>query len=194
MKHRAESEHDTKSGHALIALEGSLWVPDDGHREFLDMFARSQRTIIQICLHFTDRRTDSIRDLYQDIAAALWESWPRFRGASAPDTWVHRIALNVAVSQVRCHVRQPEFVPLEDWMYDTLAEEIDKAPPDYFRIIAALDPEERALILLRIKGLSISDIAQVSSSTPSAVKQHLYRIRQKIDLLKQQQNNEEQEN
>ena len=53
-----------------------------------------------------------------------------FRGESSTDTWVHRVALNVAVTEVRRRARQPNFVPLEEWMYETIAEEIDKAPPD----------------------------------------------------------------
>ena len=76
-------------------------------------------------------------------------------------------------------------------MYDTIAEEIDKAPPDYFRIIDDLEPDERALIYLRLNRLSISDIAEIFSSTEAAVKQRLYRLRQKIDKLNQQEYDEE---
>lgn len=191
MKHRGGSSEKSRAGHSLFALFSPHSVRDDEEGAFLDMLGRSQRSIFQICLHFTDRRPDSIRDLYQEIVCTLWEAWPKFKGRSATDTWVHRIALNVAVDEIRSHARQPRFVPLEDWMYDTIAEEIDKAPPDYFRIIDDLEPDERALIYLRLNRLSISDIAEIFSSTEAAVKQRLYRLRQKIDKLKQQEYDEE---
>lgn len=192
MKHRAGQHHAPKARHTLFALLRSDALCDDDNREFLDMLNRSQRTIFQICLHYTDRSPDAIRDLYQEIACNLWEAWPRFRGDSNTDTWVRRVALNVAVTEIRRHARQPRFVPLEDWMYDTISEEIDKAPPDYFRLISALEPDERALLYLRLEHLSIRDIAETLSTTEAAVKQRLYRLRQHIDKLKQQYNyNEE---
>ena len=181
MKHRVGPRHSSRTGHTLFGLFRPDCVRDDDNREFLEMLSRSQRTIFQVCLHFTDRRADSIRDLYQEIAATLWEAWPRFRGESSTDTWVHRVALNVAVTEVRRRARQPNFVPLEEWMYDTIAEEIDKAPPDYFHLISALDPDERALLFLRLEGLPLSDIATILSTTQPAIKQRLYRLRKKID-------------
>ena len=159
---------------------------DDDNREFLDMFNRSQRTIFQICLHFTDRSPDAIRDLYQEIACNLWEAWPCFRGDSNTDTWVRRIALNVAVTEVRNHVKQLRFVPLEDWMYDTIADQETFAPPDYYRLLSLLEPDERALLYLRLDHLSIRNIADTLHRTEAAVKQDLYRLRKKIDTLKQQ--------
>ncbi len=191
MNHRGGSSGNSKAGHSLYALLGRRSARDGDEGAFLEMLGRSQRSIFQICLYFTDRQPDSIRDLYQEIVCTLWEAWPRFRGESSSDTWVHRIALNVAVSEIRSHARQPRFVPLEDWMYDTVAEEVDKAPPDYFRIMGGLDPDERALIYLRLNRHSVRDIAETFSITEAAVKQRLYRIRKKIDSLKQQEYDEE---
>ncbi len=189
---RAGQHHAPKARHTLFALFRPDALRDDDNTEFLDMLNRSQRTIFQICLHYTDRSPDAIRDLYQEIACNLWESWPNFRGDSSTDTWVRRVSLNVAVTEIRRHAKQPRFVPLEDWMYDTISEEIDKAPPDYFRLISALEPDERALLYLRLEHLSIRDIAETLSTTEAAVKQRLYRLRQHIDKLKQQYNyNEE---
>lgn len=187
MKHRAGPKHASKAGHTLVDLFRLDSVRDNDTAEFLEMLSRSQRTIFQICLHFTDRHPEHIRDLYQEIVCNLWESWPAFRGDSSTDTWVRRVALNVAVTEIRRHARLPRFVPLEDWMYDTISEEVDKAPPDYFRLISALEPDERALLYLRLEKLPIRDIAETLSTTEAAVKQRLYRIRQHIDTLKQQQ-------
>ena len=175
----------------MFALLGRRSVREGEEAAFLEMLGRSQRSIFQICLHFTDRRPDSIRDLYQEIVCTLWEAWPRFRGESNTDTWVHRIALNVAVSEIRSHARQPRFVPLEDWMYDTIADEVDKVPPDYYRIMDDLEPDERALIYLRLSRMSVRDIAETFSITEAAAKQRLYRLRQKIDKLKQREYDEE---
>ena len=166
---------------------------EEEHSEFLEMFTNSQRTIFQICFHFTDRQPDSIRDLYQEIAAALWESWPSFRHKCSTNTWVRRIALNTAVTEIRHQKRKPSFVPFEDWMYDSIADEASAAPPDYYRLISALDPDDRAFLYLRLDGLSNSEIAETLSTTEAAVKQKFYRLRHIIDTLKSQLNDEQDE-
>lgn len=184
MKHRAGQHHAPKARHPLLTLLRFDTLRDDDNREFLDMLYRSRHTIFQICLHFTDQSPDAIRDLYQEIACNLWEAWPRFRGDSSTHTWVRRIALNVAVTEVRRHAKQPSFVPLEDWMYDTIADPETAVPPDYYRLLSALEPDERALIYFRLEHLSIREIAQTLSTTEAAVKQRLYRLRQKLNDLK----------
>ena len=191
--HRHDNAVPQGLEHPSFALFSPDSVRDDDNREFLEMFTNSQRTIFQICLHFTDRQPDSIRDLYQEISAALWESWPKFRGGSKTNTWVRRIALNTAVTEIRQHDRQPQFVPFEDWMYDSIADEASAAPPDYYRLISALDPDDRAFLYLRLDGLSNSEIAETLFTTEAAVKQKFYRLRQKIDTLKCQLNDEQDE-
>ena len=149
----------------------------------LNLFLRTAHRVLVPLLRTTCR---NIRDLYQEIVCNLWESWPDFRGDSNTDTWVRRIALNVAVTEVRNHVKQPRFVPLEDWMYDTIADQETFAPPDYYHLLSLLEPDDRALLYLRLDHLSIRDIAETLSTTEAAVKQRLYRLRKKIDTLKQQ--------
>lgn len=187
MKKRSRTRHAVPTRHPSNALPGSGVRHDDSQHDFLDMLSHSQRTIFQICLHFTDRQPDHVRDLYQDIVCTLWESWPSFCQKSNPDTWVRRVALNVAVSELRRHARQPQLVPLEEWVYDTLTEEIDSTTPDYYRLIDALDPEERALLYLRLDKMPLRDIAAALHTTEPAIKQRLYRLRKKINDLKQQE-------
>ena len=87
------------------------------------MLRRSDSTIFKICLMFTDRDPENVKDMYQDIVCSLWESWPRFRGQCKENTWVYSIAFNTAVSQVRHRAIMPMFLPLDDDTYNNLAEE-----------------------------------------------------------------------
>lgn len=204
MKRRNGSNFFSEAGKTLSSLLRTVIVRNGNHhkhpslpgkdaqleREFLEMLSSSQATIFMVCLHFTDRQPDSIRDLYQEIVITLWEAWPDFRGQSASNTWVRRIALNVAASAARVEMRKPRLVPLEDWMLDSIAEETVNSPPDYYKIIDSLEPDERALIYLRLDQLSLSDIAEVLGTTEGAVKTRFLRLRKKIDDLKTKYENE----
>lgn len=149
----------------------------------MELLQRNRESISRVCLFFADGATDCFRDLYQDIAYALWMSWPRLRNDDAADSWVRRIAVNVAVSSYRESKQRPIFVKYEDWMYDTLAEEISNAPPDYYEILMRLDTKSRELLYYRLDGLSIEEIAKTLGITEDAVKQRLYRVRQKIESI-----------
>ncbi|MBQ6157245.1 MAG: sigma-70 family RNA polymerase sigma factor [Bacteroidales bacterium] len=75
---------------------------DQRESEFMEMLARCERTLFKVCLFYTDRQPDNVRDMYQDIVCNLWQAWPSFRHESKANTWVYRVALNTAVAR-----RQP---------------------------------------------------------------------------------------
>ena len=97
------------------------------HIAFMEMLRRSDSTIFKICLMFTDRDPENVKDMYQDIVCSLWESWPRFRGQCKENTWVYSIAFNTAVSQVRHRSRSPMFLPLDDYLDRVPAREMGQA-------------------------------------------------------------------
>ena len=71
------------------------------YNEFEEMLCRSQRILYHVCLAYTDKQPESIDDLYQEIVSNLWHGWPKFRGKSDTATWVYRVALNTAKSELR---------------------------------------------------------------------------------------------
>ncbi len=85
---------------------------------------------------------------------------------------------------MRHRARRPRLLPLEEWMYNSIAAETSGQSPDYYRLVDALDPEDRALLYLRLERVSIRDIATAIGTTEAAVKQKLYRLRLKLDALK----------
>ena len=55
---------------------------DQRESEFMEMLARCERTLFKVCLFYTDRQPDNVRDMYQDIMCNLWQAWPSFRHES----------------------------------------------------------------------------------------------------------------
>lgn len=156
------------------------------HTEFLKMLRHCEGTLIKVCLYFTDRSRDDFRDLYQEIACTLWEAWPTFRGESDLNTWVTRIALNVAGQEIRKRKRLPQFVELDESFYDTLADEAtDLRYHRLYDLIDRLDDDdERKLLFLYLDRKRLREIAEITGTTKTAVKQKLYRIKQKLNALK----------
>lgn len=154
---------------------------DDKYAEFNKLLQESQMILVKVCMQFTDRQPDSIKDLYQEIAINLWESMPSFRGDSSQTTWVYRIAINTAYMELRKRTRQNLFVDLDQQMLESLAEEAqDERTQILYDIIDRLPKNERTIFYLYLDDLSISQIADILGRTEAAVRQKIYRIKNKI--------------
>jgi len=154
---------------------------DDKYAEFNKLLQESQMILVKVCMQFTDRQPDSIKDLYQEIAINLWESMPSFRGDSSQTTWVYRIAINTAYMELRKRARQNLFVDLDQQMLESLAEEAqDERTQILYDIIDRLPKNERTIFYLYLDDLSISQIADILGRTEAAVRQKIYRIKNKI--------------
>lgn len=157
---------------------------ENGQQAFVEMLRRCDSTIFRVCLMFTDRKPENIRDMYQDIVCELWESWPRFRGMSSPNTWVYRIALNTAVSQLRHRTLSPMFSSLDDAMYSTLAEEAhDGMVERLYELIDQLSDGEKALLTLYLDRKTAKEIGFTLGISEAAVNHRIGRIKQKLITL-----------
>lgn len=164
------------------------------YNEFKEMLCRSQRILYRVCLAYTDKRPESIDDLYQEIVCNLWHGWPKFQAASDTTTWVYRVALNTAKSELRKLQRRGDrdTVPISARLCDTLADEAaDPRIERLYSLIDLLPADEKELIFLYLDGLTHAQIAAVTGTSEGAAKQHIYRIRQKLILLNSQENERE---
>jgi RNA polymerase sigma factor (sigma-70 family) len=135
----------------------------------------------------------SVREeLVQDIALAIWQALPHFRGECSERTFVFRIANNRGLSHV--WKRRPAHHPLND-----LADSdhpIDPRPHPEERAvqihqrarlasaIQALPVAHRQVIVLMLEGLSHAEMAEVLGTTENNVAVRLTRARNALkDVL-----------
>ncbi len=123
-------------------------------------------------------------DLQQEIAAQLWRAFPGYDPARPFSTWIYRIALNVAISQLRLRGRDRDAVALE-----AAPELVDTATPTpehernvqaLYRFIAALAPLDRALMLLYLEDRGRREMADVLGLSETNVTTRISRLKQRI--------------
>ncbi len=154
---------------------------------FLQMLDQCKGVVMRVCLCYGGTDRDSMRDTYQDIVCALWESWPRFEGRSDVTTWAWRVALNTVAMEHRRRSRMPQFVELDERLCDTLADEAaDMRRERLYKLIERLAPADRLLVLLYIDRQPARRIAQTLGIGEAAVKQRLHRVKEKLIKLKEQ--------
>lgn len=125
-------------------------------------------------------------DLEQEITLQLWKSYPRYSPQRPFSTWMYRIALNVAISFLRKNTRPLRQTVSLDEIGHELADESARTPEADDRInilqrlIAMLDPLNRALLLLYLDDHSYTEIAAILGVTETNVATKLSRLKERL--------------
>lgn len=124
-------------------------------------------------------------DLVQEIALALWQALPRFRGECSERTLVFRIAHNRALTHVWRRARSPGVLDGECDVPDSRAspESLASAGQLRERLMAAvrrLAVGRRQVIVMVLEGMSYAEIAEVLGISEGNVAVRAARARQEL--------------
>jgi RNA polymerase sigma-70 factor (ECF subfamily) len=132
---------------------------------------------------------DERQDLFQEMVLQLWRAFPRFqpRADVKVSTWLYRVALNVAISDLRQRTRRPA----PERLHPALLEVAPAAPTGYepddvallYRAIAQLTDVEKAYVLLYLDERPYEEIADILAITINHARVKLHRIQDKLRRL-----------
>ena len=156
-------------------------------RSFLALMEQYEQALRRLAGAYVAQAADR-EDLFQEIAVAIWQAIPRFRGEASERTWLYRIAHNVAISsaaRLRRKMQREESIPesfdrpsqASDEEQDLLSEEKRRLLIDSVRDLPAVD---RQIVLLHLEGLSHAEIEEVTGMSETAIATRLTRIREKL--------------
>ena len=155
-------------------------------KEFLQIITENQGIIHKVCSIYCDSEEDR-QDLFQEILAQLWKSFPSFRNESKFTTWMYRVALNTAITSFKKEKRQPDKsgIPYEN--LQLAAEVYDTSTEDQIRMlnkaIAQLTGIEKSIVLLFLEDKKYEEIAEITGITQNYVRVKMNRIKKKLKLL-----------
>ncbi|MBX9784139.1 MAG: sigma-70 family RNA polymerase sigma factor [Chitinophagaceae bacterium] len=153
--------------------------------EFLKIVNENQGIIRKVC-HVYGRDEAGKEDLYQEIVIQLWKSYSSFRGESKFSTWMYRIALNTAISDLRKQSRRvdlkfPEFIPREDAdMRDDAREEQLK---QLYTAIQKLSEVEKAVVMLYLEDKSYEEMEEILGISNGNLRVKMNRIKDKLRTI-----------
>lgn len=147
-------------------------------RAFEMLYRRHAGRIHATCRRLAGNAGDA-EELTQKAFVQAWEHLPRFRGASRFGTWLHRIAVNVALSHLRRAVREAERMRPGDEGADGVAPDRDPAAGlDLERAIGALpDGAREVFVLHEVEGYGHEEIAALTGIAVGTSKAQLHRAR-----------------
>ena len=156
-------------------------VQKTSKKEFSELIEKHQGIIHKITMVYANHSVDR-EDLFQEICLQLWRTFSNFRGEAQFSTWMYRVALNTAISNVRKNSRHPVFETLKG-NEKVAAEESSDAEQVklLYRGIARLNHIDKAIILLWLEDKSYEEIAEVLGTSKGNIGVKLVRIRKKLE-------------
>ncbi len=128
------------------------------------------------------------RDLTQDTFVAAWRSLPNLQDAHSFNSWLYRIATNMARSHLR-HARLIRWLPWAELEQPTIGAHLSLVGPEeqigqseWVRLaLAELAPKYRICLLLQLEGgFSQREIAHLLNITEKTVSSNISRGRQQF--------------
>ncbi|WP_111670296.1 RNA polymerase sigma factor [Algoriphagus litoralis] len=150
--------------------------------EFIHLIQQNQGLIYKITTIYTRDREEQ-KDLYQEIVYQTWKSFDQFQKASKPSTWLYRVGMNTAITNLNRSKKRVTAVPLDGMELD-FADEMESGMEERLRSLYAeirkLGLLDRGIVFLFLEGKSHDEIAEIVGISSSNVGTRLSRIKDKL--------------
>ena len=156
---------------------------------FIASIKNNEGIIYKIASVYTNNMDDK-NDLIQEIIYQLWKSYDSFNQKSSLSTWIYRVALNVAIYQLKVSKKRVLTVPIEKQILNYQEIENNESEEKwqlFRRQISNLNLLDKAIITLYLDNNSYDTIAEIIGISSSNVGTKLSRIKEKLktQILKQ---------
>ncbi|HTI90302.1 MAG TPA: RNA polymerase sigma factor [Puia sp.] len=155
----------------------------DLQEAFIHLVDQHRGILHKVCRLYCFTEPDR-QDLFQEIIVQLWRSYPSFRGDAKFSTWLYRIALNTAISDLRKQHRRitlsdPGSLPVElqDIQYSGEKEEQLQL---LYQAINRLTEVERALTMLYLEDKSYQEMEEILGISQNNLRVKMNRIKDKL--------------
>lgn len=133
------------------------------------------------------------KDLVQEIILQLWRSFDTYKEEYKYSTWIYRIALNVAISNIRKEKRRSKLfstMPGSSILELSVEtnEEMEQSSRFLYQFINELKPLDKALVLLYLEDTPQREMAEILGLSETNISTKIHRIKiilkQKFDAIK----------
>ncbi len=173
-----------------------LAVREGDEGAFNELIGRKTRPLVQLAQRSLGDAEEA-RDVVQVTFFKVWENRAKFDTRWSPNTWIYRIASNLAIDHLRSRRSreksdEPVRVHLRQVADSNAGTDLSRLQQGevaaIFRELAAelTEKQRTAFLLKEVEGLSSSEVAEIMSCRESTVRNHLFNARRYLrrELLK----------
>ena len=154
----------------------------DKKESFIATIKENEGFIYKIASVYTNNSDDK-NDLVQEILFQLWKSFDTFNQKSTISTWVYRVAMNVALYQLKLSKKKVFTIPIDEQILNN--QEIDNSEMEekwkiFKHQIDNLNLLDKAIVMLYLDNKSYEEIGEIIGISKSNVGTKLLRIKEKL--------------
>lgn len=148
-------------------------------RAFEQLYRRHIGRVMALCWRLCGANETLAHEMAQDAFVRAWQKLDSFRGDARFTTWLHRLTVNVVLSDRRVRMRIAD----RERPLDAMPTEPGRDMPlgldeDLERCIARLPERARTVLVLHdVEGYKHDEIAQLADMAPGTSKAQLHRAR-----------------
>ncbi|MFZ9718013.1 MAG: RNA polymerase sigma factor [Chitinophagaceae bacterium] len=152
-------------------------------KDFLCLIEEHKSLLLKIC-HIYGKDEGEKQDLFQEIVIQLWKSFDTFRGDSKITTWMYRIALNTALTDLRKRKSKITISYREDLPNEIKEEKYDHSKEEklamLYEAIKKLTEIEKAIITLYLEEKTYEEMEEVLGISQGTLRVKVNRIKEKL--------------
>ncbi|WP_111684119.1 RNA polymerase sigma factor [Winogradskyella tangerina] len=151
--------------------------------EFSTIYNMHSPKVYRLCLGYASGDSELAKEWLQETFIKVWNHRQSFKGNSAVETWIYRIAVNICLSDLR---RAKRNIPinesiLEDHEYsEQNSTSTEQNIRKMYHCIDQLTEQNKALILLELEDIPQSAIAETVGLAHGTLRTRLSRIRKAL--------------
>lgn len=156
----------------------------DKKERFIAAIKDNESFIYKIASVYTNNADDK-NDVVQEIICQLWKSFDTFNQKSSLSTWIYRVALNVAIFQLKVSKKSIPTIPIDEQVsnYHEADNSENEEKWKLFREqIDTLNLLDKGIVLLYFDNKSYEEIAIIVGISKTNVATKLSRIKEKLKI------------
>lgn len=162
------------------ALNGDIFA-------FEEIVSSNNKRIYNLCFRMM-RNDQDAQDMAQEALIKAWRYLSKFNQKSSFSTWLHRIAVNTCLDEIRKHKNntdsistlQEKGIEIKDKSNDNIAEKF-AIKQDIMSAMDKMDDKGKLIIVLKdVQGYSYEEIATIIKCPIGTVRSRLSRARKKL--------------
>jgi RNA polymerase sigma factor (sigma-70 family) len=147
--------------------------------QFSTLFQLYYDKVYRLCKGYFNGDGDIASDATQEVFIKVWQHLSTFRGASAIDTWIYRIASNTCLMHLRKQVTKKEVkvAVLPEVIVENDVKEKEDQLKLMYDCISQLEPPNKLIIMMVLEDVPYKEIALVIGISDENLRVRIHRIK-----------------
>tara|TARA_B100000795_G_scaffold248036_1_gene214646 strand:- start:12942 stop:13451 length:510 start_codon:yes stop_codon:yes gene_type:complete len=163
---------------------------------FERIYIKNKSLVYNVALQYV-QNIEEAEEITQDVFLKVHQKIDTFKGDAKIETWLYRVTINTSLDVIKAKKRKKRFAIFSnnendlnnstDFNHPGVALEKKEALQFLFGLINQLpDLQKTALILVKIEGKSMNEVAKILDKTPKAIESLVQRAKKQLKKIRNQ--------